>query len=123
MGEYKFITYREAFNRIERIGRGLLSIGARPGEKILIFAETRAEWLLTALAALRHGLTIVTLYSTLGEEAVKYGINESQVSIIITSSELLSKLEVRARFRAFPSRDWISRLFRKPWIKRSKFVM
>jgi long-chain acyl-CoA synthetase len=96
MGEYKFTTYRETFKRIEDIGRGLLSIGAKPGYKILIFAETRAEWLLTALAALRHGLTIVTLYSTLGEEAVKYGINESQVSIIITSYELLSKLEVRA---------------------------
>jgi long-chain acyl-CoA synthetase len=87
MGEYKFTTYRETFKRIEDIGRGLLSIGAKPGYKILIFAETRAEWLLTALAALRHGLTIVTLYSTLGEEAVKYGINESQVSIIITSYE------------------------------------
>jgi len=94
MGEYKFTTYRESFNRIQDIGRGLLSIGARPSDKILIFAETRAEWLLTALAALRHGLTIVTLYSTLGEEAVKYGIHESQISIIITSSELVSKLEV-----------------------------
>ena len=95
MGEYKFTTFREAFNRIEAIGRGLLAIGARPGDKILLFAETRAEWLLTAFAAFRHGLSVVTLYSTLGEEAVKYGINESQVSIIITSNELLPKLEVR----------------------------
>lgn len=96
MGGYKFTTFREAFHRIEVIGRGLLSLGVKPGDKILIFAETRAEWLLTALAALRHGLVIVTLYSTLGEEAVKYGINESQVSIILTSNELLPKLEVRA---------------------------
>ncbi|CAF4433637.1 unnamed protein product, partial [Adineta steineri] len=58
-----------------------------------IFAETRPEWLLTAFAAFRHGLIVVTLYSTLGEEAVKHGINESEVSIIITSYELLSKLD------------------------------
>lgn len=94
MGEYKFTNYRDTFKRIEGIGRGLLSIGGKPGDKILIFSETRAEWLLTAFAAFRHGLTVVTLYSTLGEEAVKHGINESQVSIIITSNELLSKLEV-----------------------------
>ena len=94
MGEYKFTTYREACRRIDVIGRGLLSIGAKPNDKILIFAETRPDWILTAFAAFQHGLTVVTLYSTLGEDAVKYGINESQVSIVITSHELLSKLEV-----------------------------
>ena len=94
MREYQFTTYRASFQRIESIGRGLLSLGLRPGDKILIFAETRPEWLLSALAALRHGLTIVTLYATLGEEAIKFGMNESQVSVIVTSSELLSKLEV-----------------------------
>lgn len=98
MGDYQFTTYRASFQRIEAIGRGLLSLGLKPGDKILIFAETRPEWLLSALAALRHGLAIVTLYSTLGEEAVKYGINESQVSIIFTSSELLPKLEVEIMF-------------------------
>jgi long-chain acyl-CoA synthetase len=100
LGEYKFTTYRQSFDHIEDIGRGLLSIGAQLGDKILIFSETRSEWLLTALAAFRHGLTVVTLYSTLGEDAVKHGINESQVSIIVTSNELLSKLEVR-RFLLF----------------------
>jgi long-chain acyl-CoA synthetase len=100
LGEYKFTTYRQSFDHIEDIGRGLLSIGAQLGDKILIFSETRSEWLLTALAAFRHGLTVVTLYSTLGEDAVKHGINESQVSIIVTSNELLSKLEVK-RFLLF----------------------
>ena len=94
MGEYKFTTYQESYNRIEGIGRGLLSLETKLNDKILIFSETRSEWLLTAFAAFRHGLTVVTLYSTLGEEAVKHGINESQVSIIVTSYELLSKLEV-----------------------------
>lgn len=95
MNEYKFMTYRETYNRIKSIGQGLLSIGTQPGDKILIFSETRCEWLLTAFAAFRHGITVVTLYATLGEEAVKHGINESQVSIIVTSHELLNKLEVK----------------------------
>jgi len=97
LGEYQFTTYREAHARIENIGRGLLTIGVNPGDRILIFAETRPEWLLSAFAAFRHSLTVVTLYATLGEEAVKHGINESQVSIILTSSDLLSKLEVEER--------------------------
>ncbi|CAF1351912.1 unnamed protein product [Rotaria sordida] len=93
MGEYEFTTYSEACDRINLIGRGLLSLGLKSGDKVLIYAETRPEWLLTAFAAFRHGLTLVTLYSTLGEEAVKHGINESQVKIIITSQELTFKLD------------------------------
>ncbi|CAF1673661.1 unnamed protein product, partial [Adineta ricciae] len=93
LGEYKFTTYREACKHIDAIGRGLLSLGAKQGDRILIYSETRPEWLLTAFAAFRHGFTLVTLYSTLGEEAVKYGINESQVKIIITSQELALKLD------------------------------
>ncbi len=98
-GEYKFTTYREACARINAIGRGFLSLDAKPGDKILIFSETRSEWLLTAFAAFQHGLTLVTLLPTLGEEALKYVINETEVKIIITSQELIPKIEVKTNFQ------------------------
>ncbi|CAF3777239.1 unnamed protein product [Rotaria sordida] len=91
--EYKFTTYREACSRIDAIGRGLLSIGVKPGDKVLLFSETRPEWLLSAFAAFRHSLTVVTLIPTLDEEGVKHGINETKVQTIITSQELFPKLE------------------------------
>jgi len=98
MGEYKFTTYREACARIDAIGRGLLSLDAKPGDKVLIFSETRVEWLLTAFAAFQHGLTLVTLMPTSAEEAVKHGINESQVEIVIISHEFIPKIEVKTNF-------------------------
>ncbi|CAF1232867.1 unnamed protein product, partial [Didymodactylos carnosus] len=94
LGEYKFTTYTILHERILAIGRGLLTLGAQPvKDKILIFSETRSEWLLTAFAAFRHGLTVVTLYSTLGDDAVRHGISESEVEIIVTSNDLIPKLE------------------------------
>ena len=33
--------------------------------------ETRSEWLMAAHAAFRAGLTVVTVYASLGEEAVE----------------------------------------------------
>jgi long-chain acyl-CoA synthetase len=99
LGEYKFTTYREACSRIDNIGRGLLSLNVKLSEKILIFSETRAEWLLTAFAAFRHGLILVTLLPTLGEDALKHVINESGVNVIVTSQELLSKLQVKTSFQ------------------------
>jgi long-chain acyl-CoA synthetase len=94
LGEYQFTTYRQACQKIDFIGKGLLALGCKKGDRILIYSETRPEWLLTAFAAFRHGITLVTLYSTLGEDAVKHGINESKVKLIFTSQELTAKLDV-----------------------------
>lgn len=39
--------------------------------------------------------TVVTFYATLGEDAIAYGLNESGVTHLVTSMELLeSKLKV-----------------------------
>ena len=39
-------------------------------------------------------LVVVTLYATLGDEAIVHGINEAEVTHVITSSELLPKFKV-----------------------------
>lgn len=36
---------------------------------------------------------MVTLYATLGEDAIAHGINETEVSIVITSHDLLPKFK------------------------------
>jgi long-subunit acyl-CoA synthetase (AMP-forming) len=38
--------------------------------------------------------SVVTLYATLGDDAVIHGLNESECSIVITSFELMLKLKV-----------------------------
>lgn len=93
--EYKFTTYREAYAHIDAIGRGLLSIGVQPGDKVLVFSETRPEWLYTAFAAFQHSITVVTLIPTLDEKGVEHGINETKVKTVITSQELFPKFEVK----------------------------
>ena len=44
--------------------------GLKKGDKVAIYMETRAEWFILAHAAFRAGLTVVTVYASLGEEAV-----------------------------------------------------
>ena len=39
--------------------------------------------------------SVVTLYATLGDEAIVHGINESQVKYLVTSIELIGKFKVR----------------------------
>lgn len=48
LGDYKWITYREMDQKLDLIGKGLMSLGVRPRQNVVIFAETRMEWMLAA---------------------------------------------------------------------------
>ncbi|XP_038049964.1 long-chain-fatty-acid--CoA ligase 4-like [Patiria miniata] len=93
MGEYIWQTYEETFTAVDCLGRGLRSLGVQHKENVLIFAETRAEFLISLQACFRYGFTVVTLYATLGEKAIIHGIKETGVRVVITSSSLLPKFK------------------------------
>ncbi|XP_066570762.1 long-chain-fatty-acid--CoA ligase 4 isoform X2 [Amia ocellicauda] len=89
LGDYKWISYKEMDEQVSRLGSGIAALGQQPKNTIAIFCETRAEWMIAAQACFRRNFPLVTLYSTLGEDAVAYGLNESGVTHLITSAELL----------------------------------
>ena len=67
-------------------------MGMRPKDKLLIYADTCPEWLIMALACFKSSLTIVTLYTNLGDEGIIYGINQVQVHTLVTNQLLLPKV-------------------------------
>ncbi|XP_078312564.1 long-chain-fatty-acid--CoA ligase 4-like [Crassostrea virginica] len=93
MGEYRWITYEEAFTKVTHFGSGLLALGQKPKKNILIYCDTKAEWMIAAQACFKYNFPVVTLYATLGKEAVVHGVNESEVTHIIVSTQLTSKLK------------------------------
>lgn len=54
MGDYQWITYEEVKNQSLEVGSGLLHLRHKVGEKIVLFAETRQEWTITAMACIRY---------------------------------------------------------------------
>lgn len=93
LGDYKWRNFIETEQMAQSFGKGLREIGVQPYEKVVIFAETRAEWMIAAHGLFKHSCTIVTIYATLGEDGVIHGVNETEVSVVITSHELLSKFK------------------------------
>ncbi|XP_008300088.1 long-chain-fatty-acid--CoA ligase 3 [Stegastes partitus] len=89
LGEYRWLSYQETLTAATQLGSGLASLGQRPKTNIAIFCETRAEWIIAAQACFMYNFPLVTLYSTLGGPAIAHGLNETQVTHIITSRELL----------------------------------
>ena len=91
-GDYHWKSYEEVAKESIDVGKGLYQLGIKGGEKLVIFADTRAEWMIMAIACFKSNISIVTLYTNLGEEGICYGINQTEVETIITSQELLGKL-------------------------------
>lgn len=93
MGEYKWRNFIETERQASCFGRGITEVGVKPRDKIVLFAETRAEWMIAAHGLFKQSCTVVTIYATLGEEGITHGVNETEVSVIITSHELMPKLK------------------------------
>ncbi|XP_060524665.1 fatty acid CoA ligase Acsl3-like [Cylas formicarius] len=90
-GDYHWKTYSQVSMLATNFGRGLREIGCVSNENVVIFAETRAEWMIAAHGLFKQNMLLVTIYATLGEEAIAYGINQTEVSVVITSHELMPK--------------------------------
>uniref|UniRef100_A0A674B0C9 long-chain-fatty-acid--CoA ligase n=1 Tax=Salmo trutta TaxID=8032 RepID=A0A674B0C9_SALTR len=95
LGEYQWMSYEETHQAAVCFGSGLAALGQRPQCNIAIFCETRAEWMIAAQACFIYNFPLVTLYSTLGGAAIAHGLNETEITHIITSKDLLhSRLKV-----------------------------
>uniref|UniRef100_A0A0K0F1D3 long-chain-fatty-acid--CoA ligase n=1 Tax=Strongyloides venezuelensis TaxID=75913 RepID=A0A0K0F1D3_STRVS len=85
-GKYKWLTYKEVDIQITKLSRAICNLNLPKKSFVVIFAETRAEWQITAQACFKAGLIIVTVYATLGKEAVKSAIRECDGVILFTTS-------------------------------------
>ncbi|XP_013921370.1 PREDICTED: long-chain-fatty-acid--CoA ligase 4 [Thamnophis sirtalis] len=89
LGNYRWLSYEETNQKVKHFGSGLVALGLPPKSTVAVFCETRTEWFIAAQSCFLYNFPLVTLYATLGEEAVTYGLNESEASFLITSLDLL----------------------------------
>ncbi len=92
LGEYHWLRYSDVHGLVDQFGKGIRELGVQPGKAICIFADTRAEWLITALGCFKNSISLCTIYTNLGGEGIKHGIVQTQVETLVTSLELLPKL-------------------------------
>jgi len=93
LGKYIWLTYKQTAEKIKHFGSGLMAIGQQPKKNIIIFAETKAEWFIAAQSCFLYNFPVVTIYATLGDDALVYGLNESEANVIVTDASLVQKLK------------------------------
>ena len=92
LGDYHWKTYRQVSEEMTLFGRGLAALGLTAKQNVVLFSETRAEWITAAFGCMKQSLPLVTLYANLNDEALVHGVTETGVGCIITSQSLLPRV-------------------------------
>ena len=92
MGDYHWQSYDQMYDRVLKFGKGIRELGYEEGTKVVIYADTRADWLVAAHGCFKFNYTLCTIYTNLGIDGVKHAISQTGSQIAIVSQELLTKL-------------------------------
>jgi long-chain acyl-CoA synthetase len=91
-GDFQFITYKQADERMTNFGSGLVHLGLKPTDCIGVYSKNRVEWQIVAQGSMVQSVQAIALYDTLGEDAVEYIVTHSQLKAICCSKSVLNKV-------------------------------
>ncbi len=92
-GKYQPITYKTVRQRVYNFAAGLIKLGIKTGDRVILLAEGRSEWLIGELAILYIGAIDVPLSVKLNEPSeLKFRINHSEAKWILTSDRQINKV-------------------------------
>jgi fatty-acyl-CoA synthase len=76
-------TFAELAAGVDRVARGLIALGVRPGEKVALWMLNRPEWIEAAFAVLRIGAVLVPVNTRLRTDDVAYVVDQSDTTTLI----------------------------------------
>lgn len=97
---FKFLTFSEVKELTSALGAGMIELGL-PARKaqfrdytidfIGVHSKNSLEWSLIDLANVSYGLTTLPIYDTLGEEAIQCMLEQTEVSTLFVSADLIGQ--------------------------------
>ena len=118
-GTWTEMSYAELGTAVREIARGLIALGIRPGDRVSILSNTRAEWTLADLGALCAGAVVAPIYHTNSPGECHYVLEHAGSRLVFCEdAEQAAKVEqVREHARA-RARRHLRRLGRRRHLAR-----
>lgn len=91
-GKYVWMTYKEVFDIVVKIGNSIRSCGIEEGGRCGIYGANSPEWIMSMEACNAHGLYCVPLYDTLGAGAIEFIICHAEVALAFVEEKKISEL-------------------------------
>ena len=106
--ENEFLTYQELNNRANQLAHYLQSLGVKADGLVGIFVERSLEMIIGILGILKAGGAYVPLDVNYPKERITYIFEDTQLSILLTQSQLLEQLPAFQGTTICLDQDWSS---------------
>ena len=83
-------TYGQFQQRVHKLAAGLLKLGLQPGERIGIWSQNCAEWVLTQFATAKAGLIMVNINPAYRRSELEYVLDKVSCSALILAPSFKS---------------------------------
>ncbi len=87
--EARSYAYAEIVDQVDRLTSALLESGIGPGQRVLLLAWNKPEWLVSLFAVLRAGAVVVPLNPALTLHEIAYVVEHSEPSLAIVDNDLV----------------------------------
>ena len=92
-GKYQSLTWEESAKQILKITHALMENGVTEGDRVVIIAENRPEWLIADLAIITCGAITVPAYTTYTSRDYLHILGNCQAKgIVVSNQRLMQKL-------------------------------
>jgi len=78
-------SYRQLWEQVETVARGLIAYGIRRGDRIGIWSPNRYEWVLIQFATARVGAIMVNVNPSYKAADLRYAVNQSEIALLIAA--------------------------------------
>ncbi len=95
-GAWQAVSYAEAARQVAALADSLKRIGLKPGDRVMLVAENRPEWLIADLAIMAAGCVTVPTYTTNTTRDHQHILNNSGAAAVIVSTQKLAKALIPA---------------------------
>ena len=90
-GRWQAMSWAEAARQVCLLAQGIVALGFRPGERIMLVSENRPEWAIADLAIMAAGCITVPAYTTNTERDHTHILENSGARCVIVSNAKLAK--------------------------------
>ena len=83
-------SYTEFAAEVDRVARGLMTIGVAKGDRVGIWSPNYAEWVLVQYATARIGAILVTINPAYRSSELEYVLNQSGISVLVAVDSFMT---------------------------------
>ncbi len=88
-------SWKDTRDEVLDLARGLMALGVKRGDRVIIFSESRPRWIIADQAIQACGAIGVPLYPTVSDEELAFMLEDSESSVVILSTQDKAQMTIK----------------------------